>query len=447
MTAASQTAEPNYDDAFDAVVVGAGLAGSAAALTMAEEGLDVLVVERGNHPGAKNMFGGVLYTPTIRELADLEDAPLQRYVAERRYSVLTDADETAVSMRPGAWHDEPHNDSYTVLRADFDDWFAEQAEDAGATVVTETTVTGLIRDESGKVAGIETDRPNGTLRAPVVVLAEGANSLVSEQADLKDRDPRDDVAVAVKEVLKFDRETIEDRFRLHDDAGAAYQYFGEGAVGDAFGGGFLYTNKRTVSVGVTYRIEDAAANRQSPEETLNAFKQHPAVAPLVSGGRTVEYAAKTIPEGGADAVPDLVHDGAVVVGDAAGLVFNNGVHLEGTNMAVESGYHAGKAVADAVEAGDVSAAGLAAYPDALADSFVVENLEHYSWFHDTAAADRELLFERVPRALADAEREYFRMDRTPKAEHASNAKSRVLDELGGYLGAAKLAWKYRKVLS
>ena len=78
-------AEPNYDDAFDVIVVGAGLAGSAAAITMASEELDVLMIEKGKFPGAKNVFGGVLYTPTIRELVDIVDAPLERYIAERRY--------------------------------------------------------------------------------------------------------------------------------------------------------------------------------------------------------------------------------------------------------------------------------------------------------------------------------------------------------------------------
>jgi len=437
--------EPNYDDAFDAVVVGAGLAGSAAALTMARDGLDVLMIERGSAPGTKNMFGGVLYTSTLRDLVELDDAPLERYVAERRYGVLTERDETAVSIRPGAWHTDPHNDSYTVLRGDFDAWLADQAAEAGAVLVTETTVTGLLRDGDG-ICGVETDRPDGDIRAPMVVLAEGANSLVGEAEGLKDTPDRKDVAVAVKEVLKFDKEVIEDRFRLHDDAGAAYQYFGNGAVGAAFGGGFIYTNKRTVSVGVAYRIEDAV-HGQKPAETLDAFKRHPAIAPLVRGGRVLEYSAHAIPEGGADAMPTLVHDGAVVVGDAAGLVLNNGIHLEGTNMAIESGYHAGKAIADAHAAGHHSASALAAYPAALEDSFVVENLEHYGWFHEEAAADRALLFERLPKALAEAETEYFKMDRTPKAQHASNAKSKLLGALGGYVGVARLAWKYRKVLS
>ncbi|MFC6718162.1 FAD-dependent oxidoreductase [Natrialbaceae archaeon GCM10025810] len=447
-TDAGTSERPNYDDEFDGIVVGAGLAGSAAALTMADRGLDVLLIERGAKPGSKNVFGGVCYTPTIRELIDIEEAPLERYVAEKRYSMLSHDDETAVSLRPGEWLREPHNDSYTVLRGTFDEWFAERAVEEGATLITETTVTGLL-NERGSVVGVETDRPDGAIRAPYVVLAEGGNSLVSEGAGLKPTETRENVAVAAKEVLEFPGRdgVIEDRFRLFDDAGAAYNYFGEGAVGDAFGGGFIYTNSDTISVGVAYRIEDAAAHGQSPEETLNAFKTHPAVAPLVRDARTVEYSAKTIPEGGAESVPELVHDGAVIVGDAAGLVLNNGVHLEGTNMAVESGYHAGDAIVRASEDGRTSAAALRSYPEALEESFVVRNLERYAWLQEAVEDDRELLFEDLPRAFADAGTTYFRMDREAKDEHGERAKRAILDALGGWRGAAKLALRYRKVVT
>ncbi|MCU4744749.1 FAD-dependent oxidoreductase [Natronoglomus mannanivorans] len=447
-TQTQDTHEPNYDEAFDVIVVGAGLAGSAAAVTMAKRGLEVLLIERGSSPGAKNVFGGVLYTPTIRELVDFESAPLERYVAEKRFSMLSHDDETALSLRPGEWNHDPHNDSYTVLRGEFDEWFAQQAVAAGATLVTETTVTGLVRD-GPQIVGVETDRPDGTIRAPYVVLAEGGNSLVSEGADLKDTESRENVAVAVKEVLEFPERdgVIEDRFRLVGDAGVAYQYFGEGAVGDAFGGGFIYTNADTISVGAAYRLEDAATQKQSPEETLNLFKTHPAVAPLVRDARTVEYSAKTIPEGGAESIPDLVHDGAVIVGDAAGLVLNNGVHLEGTNMAVESGYHAGRAIATATERGRRDADVLGAYPADLEQSFVVQNLQRYAWMQEAVEADRDLLFEALPRAFADASTEYFRMDRQPKESHAENAKRTVLDALGGWTGAAKLALRYRKVVT
>jgi electron transfer flavoprotein-quinone oxidoreductase len=440
------TETPNYDGRFDAIVVGAGLAGSAAALTMAREGLDVVMLERGPAPGTKNVFGGVLYTPTVRELTDFDGAPLERFVAEKRFSVLSEAgDETAVSMRPDAWREEPHNDSFTVLRGDFDEWFAGQAVDAGATLVTETTVTGLVR-EGTTIVGVETDRPDGTLLAPVVVLAEGANSLVTEGASLKPRPDREDVAVSAKEVRKFDKSVIEDRFRLTGDAGAAYTYFGDGAVPGAVGGGFVYTNKRTVSVGVVYRIEDAGAG-VSPEEALNRFKSHPAVAPLVRGGTLVEYSAHAIPEGGTDAMPELVHDGAVVVGDAAGLVLNSGVHLEGTNMAIESGYLAGLAIARATEDHRHDREALARYPEWLEQSFVVENLEHYSWFQDLVASDRDFLFGDLPRALAGAETEYFRVDRGSKEAHTAEARRQLLEATGGWFGAAKRAWRFRRMLS
>lgn len=456
---------PNYNDAFDAIVVGAGLAGSAAALTMANRGLDVIVIERGSEPGAKNLFGGVLYTPTLGELVDIDDAPTERYVAEKRFGVLTERDEIAVSLSLDEWNAPPHNHSYTVFRGEFDSWFADQAAEAGATIITETTVTGLLR-EHGRIVGVDTDRPDGTIRAPVVVLAEGGNSLVAEDAGLKRTADRDDIAVAVKEVIEFPSvdDAVEERFRTVGDQGGAYHYFGPGAVGDAFGGAFIYTNRNTVSVGLAYRIGDAVETQPDPEATLNRFKSHPAVAPLVSGGRTVEYGAKTIPEGGAEAVPELVHDGAVLVGDAAGLVLNNGIHLEGTNMAIESGHLAGEAIADAWSDQHVGAIGaqnrsaradggnaipataLRDYERAMEKSFVIDNLDHYEWFINTVVSDRTLLLETLPEALVDAAGEYFRVDRTPKATHGKRAKDRVLDALGGWRGAMRLGWRYRQLV-
>ncbi|MFB6113137.1 MAG: FAD-binding protein [Halodesulfurarchaeum sp.] len=442
------TETPDYDNRFDAIVVGAGPAGSSAALTMAREDLDVIVLERGSYPGAKNVFGGVLFTPTIRELLgdDFEDAPTERYISEKRFSLLTDQDETAISFRPAAWHEEPHNDSFTILRGDFDEWFADQAVDAGATLITETTVTDLVR-EDGAIIGVETDRPDGQLLAPIVVLAEGSNSLVSEGAGLKEPDDATDVAVAAKEVRKYDRDTIEERFNLYENDGVSYHYFGDGACGDAVGGGFIYTNKRTLSIGVAYRIEDARNNPRKPDEILNDFKQHPAVAPLVRDGRMIEYSAKTIPEGGADAVPQLVHNGAVLVGDTAGLTLNNGIHLEGTNMAVESGYLAGNAIADALEKDRTDKAALEPYAENLEDSFVMENLEHYNWFGELAAEEKEFIFEALPEALTAAELEYFKMDREPKETHVNRAKQTLLRATDGWFGAIKRAWKFRKLLS
>ncbi|MBS3759848.1 FAD-binding protein [Halodesulfurarchaeum sp.] len=442
------TERPNFDDYFDAIVVGAGLAGSAAALTMAQQDLEVLLIERGNYPGAKNVFGGTMYTPRIRELTGegFEDAPVERHLGTKRFGLLSTEDETAMSIKPGQWQESPHNDTYTVLRGNFDEWFADQAIEAGATLITETTVTDLVR-EGESIVGVETDRPDGTIHAPMVVLAEGGNSLVSEAADLKETDPPEKVAIGVKEVRKYDRETIEERFGLGEDDGAAYHYFGEGACGGGVGGGFIYTNKRTLAIGVAYTISDAIEDDRKPDELLSDFKEHPAVAPLVKGGRVVEYSAKSIPEGGASSVPELAHDGAVIIGDAASLLLNNGIHLEGTNMAVESGYLAGNAIVEAIHAGRTDAAALQSYPEELESSYVMENLQNYDWFSDFAHDEKQFLFQQLPKALTEAELEFFKQDYEPKETHAKRAKNMLLRAAGGWTGAAKKAWKYRKLLS
>ena len=75
------------DDAFDAIVVGAGPAGITAAREMAKAGLSVVVLERGQFPGAKNVWGGILYRqPTEEMVPGFEaEAPLERPIIEQRY--------------------------------------------------------------------------------------------------------------------------------------------------------------------------------------------------------------------------------------------------------------------------------------------------------------------------------------------------------------------------
>src|SRR6267142_1569207 len=66
------------EERFDAVVVGAGPAGTAAALTMAKAGLQVALLERGSKPGSKNVMGGILYNHFLEEIVGdaSREAPL-----------------------------------------------------------------------------------------------------------------------------------------------------------------------------------------------------------------------------------------------------------------------------------------------------------------------------------------------------------------------------------
>lgn len=357
---------------FDAVVVGAGPAGSATALVLARAGRRVALVERGPFPGSKNMYGGVVYGRILDTLVPRwwDEVPVQRWVTRRATMVLSDTQSLTLDFRSQRWGSEPYN-GFTTLRPDFDAWLAGKATDAGATLVTSTTVIGLRRDGAGTIVGVATDRPDGDLDAPVVVACDGVNSFLAKEAGLF-RDTRPEhYTLGVKEVLALPSEVIEERFGLAGHEGADFEILG--GTGEVPGGAFLYTNHDTVAVGVVLQIEALGRSGRRPEEILADVKAHPAVAPLVAGGELKEHSAHLIFEGGYDAMPDLVADGLLIAGDAAGMCLAAGIWLEGVNFAIGSGAAAGAAVLDALAAEDVSAAGLAGYRERLEANFVLRD--------------------------------------------------------------------------
>ena len=366
---------------FDAIVVGAGLAGSAAAMVMAREGLNVALIERGQKPGGKNYFGGAVYTHAIADLIpDYMDRrpPFERPVTEAGFWFLSETGITRMTVQGGELATDPP-DAYITLRAHFDEWWAAQAQEAGAFLIPKTAVVDLIREESGQVIGVVTDRPQGEVYAPVVIICEGVNNILTQKLGLIDRDIEPaQIALAVKKVISLPMETINARFGLADDQhGLAVSVLGDVSMGLA-GMGFVYTNKASVSVGLGVMLDTLAEYRLRPYDILQRYLEHPAIAPLIKDGQLLEYGGHLIPEGGYTAMPKLYTGGALVAGDAAAMV--NALHWEGTNMAIIAGKHAGETAVEAHSRGDFSEKTLSRYEDRLSEGFILKDLKQYRGF-------------------------------------------------------------------
>lgn len=399
------------DERVDAIVVGAGPAGTAAALTLARAGLDVVLIERGAYPGAKNVMGGILYRQPTEQLVPefWREAPLERPIIEQRYMLLTNDSGLGVSYRTESFAAEPYN-SFSVMRGEFDQWFASKAEEAGAFLIPQMLVTDLIwRD--GKIDGVKTGEEEGDLRADVVVIADGANSLLAQRAGLhKEWKPKDQALVA-KELIRLSEEEINRRFNLRPGTGTAMEIFGQSTQG-LLGYGFIYTNTETLSIGTGALLSDLIASGLNVNDMLNRFKTHPTIAPILEGGETVEYSAHLIPEGGWHALPRLFTDGALLVGDAAALV--NPINREGSNFAMISGKLAAEAIIGAKAEGDFSAVGLSRYQELLEESFILPDLYKIRDLTDFAHG-RPHLLNALPETLSRAAREYLTVDDDPKA--------------------------------
>lgn len=391
----------------DAVVVGAGPAGSAAALTLARAGRRVLLVERGPFAGAKNMYGGVVYPRVLDKLLPgwWEEAPIQRWVVRRATMLATGSQSLTVDYRTTAWGGPPYNGA-TAYRPDFDAWLAGKAEAEGALLLTSTTVTGLLREGDGRVVGVQTDRPGGEVTAAIVIACDGVNSFIAKEAGLYGDVNPSHYTLGVKETLALPKEVIDERFGVRGREGVDYEILG--ATQGVPGGGFLYTNLDTLAVGAVLKLPALAAQRLRPEEIIAGLKAHPSLAPLVEGAELKEYCAHLIPEAGWAMIPKLAGDGLLVAGDAAALCLAAGIWLEGVNFAIASGAIAGEVAADALATGDVSAAGLRAYRRRLEEVFVLR--DHRKLRRVPALVLGERVQRQYPELVCNVVERMFRVD-------------------------------------
>ena len=360
---------------FDVAVVGGGLAGLTAALVAARAGHQVILAERGTRPGSKTVSGGLLYTHGLARLFPEfwkeEPCPVERAIDRNVLSFLTPTRALSVDYFDSAFSRPPYN-AFSVLRGRLDPWLAQKAEAAGVMPVYGVKVDGLVR-EGGRVVGIRTGEDE--IRADVVILAEGSNALLSRRAGQQPEADPSWVGVGVKQVIGLPPGEVERRFQLTGIAGTQYSTIG--FPEHVEGGGFLYTNRDSLSIGIILNLRSLVERNVAMYEVLEEYKQHPFIARLLEGGSLLEYSGCFVGEGGWEAAPEPYGDGYLLAGAAAGFFLNPGFTLRGMDFAIESGRIAGEVAAAAVREKDPSRARLASYASALGESFVYRELRAF----------------------------------------------------------------------
>ena len=389
---------------MDVLIVGAGPAGLATALRLAQlieqhnaeidsgsrQGRklsteEIYLLEKGREIGAHLLSGAVLDPRALRELLPGFEGPgfpgrpgFMTPVLQDAVYYLTQGSQFKLPITPPFFH---NHGNFIISLNRLGRWLGEQVEAAGISVFTGFAGKEMLY-EDGRVAGVRTDdkgldregkrksnfEPGYDLRAKVTVLAEGPRGSLTKQLIAEkglDRGQNPQVyAVGVKELWEVPEGRIEPGTVIHTA--------GWPVGSDQYGGGWLYAMPEgRISLGLVSGLDyrDPAFD---PHEAFQRYKTHPFFRRILEGGKMLKYGAKTIPEGGWFAMPKLVTDGALLVGDSAG--FLNSQRLKGIHLAMKSGMLAAEAILEALRSDDFSEKQLSSYVARVESSWVKEEL-------------------------------------------------------------------------
>lgn len=275
---------------FDVAIIGGGSAGLAALKQLSNLGKQAILIEGGKKIGTKNVSGGLLYSKntTIGKVYNVEDvydnfltdAPVERQIT--KYMLHATSKDKMFSLDLTPTHNYQTNFGYSVLLNKLLPWFAKEAlnraEKTGGGIVTGIHVRSIMWKDENTII-IETDELE-PFQVKAVIAADGVNSEVAQITGARRKFTQSDLYQGVKVVVKLPEEIIEERFEITNNEGAAHLFAGDVTL-NHIGGGFLYTNKDTLSVGAVYHYDSLIEKPTEPYELVNALLSNPFVIELI----------------------------------------------------------------------------------------------------------------------------------------------------------------------
>ena len=276
---------------YDVAIVGGGSAGLAALKRLSKLGKQAILLEAGSSVGAKNLSGGILYSKkpkkgqvnNVEELYEnfLEEAPYERKIT--KYLLHSTSKDKVYTMDLTAAHEYQANFGYSVLMNKLNSWFAKEALDAaeknGGGIVPGVHVSSIFWDERKGTTIVQTDELE-EFEVMAVIAADGVNSEIAEMTGARQKFSAPQLFQGVKVIIKLPEEIINERFGIGSDEGVAHLFAGDVTL-NHIGGGFLYTNRNTLSLGAVYHFSSLLEKPTYPHESIDALLKNPFVSELV----------------------------------------------------------------------------------------------------------------------------------------------------------------------
>ncbi len=276
---------------YDVAIIGGGTAGLAALKQLSNLGKQAILIEAGSKIGSKNLSGGILYSknPKKGQVTNVEqvyenfldDAPIERKIT--KYILHSTSKDKVYSMDLTAAHDYQANFGYSVLLNKLNSWFAKQADEIaqklGGGIIPGVHVKLITWNEQTGTIIIQTDELD-EFEVKAVIAADGVNSEVAEMVGARKKFTTKQLYQGVKVIVKLPEEIIDERFGISSDEGAAHLFAGDITL-NHIGGGFLYTNRDTLSVGAVYHFDSLIRNPTEPYALIDTLLKNPMVSEFI----------------------------------------------------------------------------------------------------------------------------------------------------------------------